>query len=191
MSNKFWVNDNLVTQITRTVRGNYLTSGLQSGDSFDMVFMVSHLEQADLLAQLNLMGVSDTLATVRRRDSNKEPLTHQTTPSRARINDAGDLVIGWPEAHGETLYPLAFPRPTSNEKPKTFLLLLTNTIVAKYMLNYPFKDTFGKFVVHAMGSIGDYQSGADLEFEGLNKWTLGRPLYIPNNELRLPLKITR
>ncbi|MDK1290078.1 hypothetical protein [Pseudoalteromonas umbrosa] len=195
MRKNYWVNSNFIHSICSTVRGNYMSgpsSGHRSGGEYDMFFMLSHLEPDALLAQFKPNDQASGLVGPRIPSVNKASAGYVLPPSHSSVNDEGELLLHWPESHKEIYYPMFHPTPTNNEKPQSFLLMMTNSIAAHFIANsYSFRTSFGKFVVYAVGTVGDYQSGADIEFEGLDSWRLGRPLYLENNTLRIPMKVVR
>lgn len=110
-------------------------------------------------------------------------------------NDEGFLRLVFPDSHNESYYPaMDNKRVATDGKLRSFAILVSDG--SQYhsdayhgrLEKYPFAVVPHIYLV---GSVGAYQSGSDLEFEELDKWLLGRPLYIENNVLDTPFKILR
>ncbi len=127
--------------------------------------------------------------------------TLNAAPSRLTLaesltfNDEGNLRVVFPASHGEALYPAVDNKQVADDGVlRSFALVVSDA--RQYFENarynnlsaFPF-DTIPQ--LYLVGTVGDYQSGADLEFEAMDKWRIGRPLYIENNVLDTPFKILR
>lgn len=125
---------------------------------------------------------------------NKAP-TGMTITESMTFNDEGCLRIACPKSHNETLYPALDNKQVAEDgKLRSFAVVVFDA--RQYHVNAYFGTTdeypFAKVPqLYLVGSVGEYQSGADVEFESLDKWSLGRPLYIENNVLDTPFKILR
>lgn len=106
------------------------------------------------------------------------------------FSDEGTLRIVLPSQNNEALYPaIDALQIADDEVLRSFALVVTD--LRQYhqdTRNYPFSVVPHLYLV---GSVGAYQSGSDIEFEAMDKWRIGRPLYIENNVLDTPFKLLR
>ncbi|MCP4528710.1 MAG: hypothetical protein GY833_22780 [Aestuariibacter sp.] len=113
---------------------------------------------------------------------------------RLSVSESGNLALVISADKNEALYAAIDKRQASDEGTlRTFAVVISD--LDTYMgleekgqaSSYPRKVPY----TYIVGTVGTYQSGADIEFEALDQWKLGRPLYIENNQLEIPFRVLR
>jgi hypothetical protein len=156
------------------------------------VFMLFDREEADVSLALADRSFDGTfMSTATQRVNNNAPAPFRLPPDSLAISEAGMLELNWNPINNEALYP--YMNVTSDGKPRSFAVWISTLSAATFDRNYYkyYSDFKTKPNLWLTGTVGEYQSGADLEFEGLATWKIGRPLYMADNTLELPLRLLR
>lgn len=161
------------------------------GPSTAPIFMLSDLEEDALKTFVDETPMNAwDIRNMTHPSSNYAPNSKRLVPESLNISDNGMLELRWNAGNDETMYP--YFHATGDKKPRAFALWIGTTAMATrtngWLYNADFDAPFDLWIT---GTVGDYQSGADLEFEDVSGWKLGRTLYIEDNKIELPIRLLR
>lgn len=191
----YWIKRSVLSSALSSLKTHLGSAGLFSVTSeYAPLFVLSTLDEPDLAANISAEFYSyyELKGRILRIDNNA-PNTNSPSPDTLTVSENGMLNLNWSESNGELLYPSLLE---GEGTPKSFGLWITTSFGPhKYgaSYNYQHKPDFSgdPITIWLTGTVGAYQSGADLEFEELANWKLGQSLYIADNKLELPLRLLR
>lgn len=189
----YWIEPANLTGSLNSINSQHVFSSVSTASNAPILFFSSDDAQT-LQRRLEDGEFQDKTALINllKASSNKAPSGLRQTPESLSVSENGLLQMVWAEDNDHVFYPVVDGNAAAGrEAPLQSFCVLITTWLQDFKYSGAYTIFKGHLELWVVGSVGAYQSGADLEFEGLEQWKLGRTLYVADTTMPLPIRLLK